>query len=182
MRFHPLALFVVALLVAPPVAGQQPPIPPPPPDSARDSAHTESLPALPPPPTPEQTRYLDGLRSVGRGVSQLKGGLERLARAQSEHDTLRIRQAAQRLAGLCGAARTFMTHGRGGMNPAAYEDPARQPARKLVFQVDSLSLVVKECGLTAAKAPGPVATGLLTRIRAYEGALAAFRSATGLSR
>ena len=34
--------------------------------------------------------------------------------------------------------------------------------------------------MTAGKSPGPVAAGLLTRIRAYEAALAAFRTAITL--
>jgi hypothetical protein len=66
------------------------------------------------------------------------------------------------------------------MEPAAYEAPTRRPARDLVFQLDSLSLLAKECQLTAGRSPVPVAAGLITRVRAYEAALAAFRTAIGL--
>jgi hypothetical protein len=113
-------------------------------------------------------------------VAQIKDGMSRLSRVQAGHDTTQIRQAARRLGGLCSAARGFLTSGRGRMEPAVYEVPVRRPARDLVFQVDSLSLMAKECQLTAGKTPGPVAAGLLTRIRAYEAALAAFRTAIGL--
>ncbi|HSD31064.1 MAG TPA: hypothetical protein VLB49_04080, partial [Gemmatimonadales bacterium] len=114
------------------------------------------------------------------GVAQIKDGMSRLSRVQAGRDTTQIRQAARRLGGLCSAARGFLTSGRGRMEPAVYEAPVRRPARDLVLQVDSLSLMAKECQLTAGKSPGPVAAGLLTRIRAYEAALATFRTAIGL--
>ena len=66
------------------------------------------------------------------------------------------------------------------MEPAAYEPPTRKPARDLVLQLDSLSLIAKECQLTAGKSPAPVTAGLLSRLRAYEAAFAAFRTAIGL--
>jgi hypothetical protein len=113
-------------------------------------------------------------------VAQIKNGIDRLTRAQAGHDTLQIRQAASRLGGLCSAARGFLVSGRGGMQPTAYEAPTLQPARDLTLQLDSLSLIAKECQLTAGKAPGPVTAGLLARLRTYDEALAAFRTAIGL--
>lgn len=166
------AILVAGAFLAPPVSGQQPTPP------------AESLPATAPPPaptpSPEQERYLQGLRTAGRGVAQIKDGINRLARVRTRHDTARIRQAAHRLGGLCSAARGFLTSGRGRMNPAAYEAPVRRPARDLVLQLDSLSLIAKECQLTAGKSPDPVSAGLLIRVRVYEAALAAFRTAIGL--
>ncbi|HEY6110605.1 MAG TPA: hypothetical protein VIV56_17005 [Gemmatimonadales bacterium] len=170
MRRWVTALIVTAVILAPPLSGQDPTPPPP-----------ESVPAAAPiPPSPGQERYLQGLRTAGRGVAQLKDGMSRLSRVQAGRDTTQVRQAARRLGGLCSAARGFLASGRGRMEPAAYEAPVRRPARDLVLQVDSLSLMAKECQLTAGKSPGPVAAGLLTRIRAYEAALATFRTAIGL--
>jgi hypothetical protein len=113
-------------------------------------------------------------------VAQIKSGIDRIGRAQAGHDTVQVRQAGRRLGGLCTAARGFLVSGRSAMEPAAYEAPTRRPARDLTLQLDSLSLITKECQLTAGKSPAPVAAGLLTRLRAYEAALAAFRTAIGL--
>lgn len=172
MRRWVTALIVTGVILALPLSGQEPT--PPPPESVA------TAPPAPIPPTPGQERYLQGLRTAGRGVAQIKNGMSRLSRVQSGRDTTQIRQAARRLGGLCSAARGFLTSGRGRMEPSVYEAPVRRPARDLVLQVDSLSLMTKECQLTAGKSPGPVAAGLLTRIRAYEAALAAFRTAIGL--
>lgn len=176
MRLWVTALLVGEVILALPLSGQEPTPPPP-----------ESVPAATPPPAPApvlpspgQERYLQGLRTAGRGVAQIKDGMSRLSRVQAGRDTTQIRQAARRLGGLCSAARGFLTSGRGRMEPAVYEAPVRRPARDLVRQVDSLSLMAKECQLTAGRSPGPVAARLLTRVRAYEGALAAFRTAIGL--
>jgi hypothetical protein len=113
-------------------------------------------------------------------VAQIKSGIDRLGRAQGGHDTLQVRQAGRRLGGLCTAARGFLVSGRGAMEPMAYETPTRRPARDLALQLDSLSIITKECQLTAGKTPMPVAAGLVARLRAYEAALAAFRTAIGL--
>jgi hypothetical protein len=171
MRRWVAALLGAGVILVPPLSGQEPTPPPP-----------ESVPAAtaPAPPSPGQERYLQGLRTAGRGVAQIKDGMNRLTRIQAGHDTTQIRQAAHRLGGLCSAARGFLTSGRGRMEPGVYEAPVRRPARDLVLQVDSLSLIAKECQLTAGKSPGPVAAGLLIRVRAYEAALATFRTAIGL--
>ena len=65
--------------------------------------------ADPGPPTLEQIRYLEGLRSVSRGVAQLRDGIDRVARTQQTGDTLRQKQAGRRLGGLCTTARSFMS-------------------------------------------------------------------------
>jgi hypothetical protein len=173
MRFRVPAALLTGVVLSAPLLGQQPPPPP------ADSTVAESTPA-PPPPSPAQTRYLQGLRTAGRGVAQIKDGINRLVRAQTGRDTLQVHQAARRLGGLCSAARGFLVSGRGAMEPTAYGPPTRKPARDLVLQVDSLSLIAKECQLTAGKSPAPVAAGLLARLRAYEAALATFRTAIGL--
>lgn len=170
----PAVVFAIALRAAT-LPGQEPPPPPPPAESTPPPPAPE-----PPPPTPAQTRYLQGLRTAGRGVAQIKAGIDRLVRARAGHDTLQVRQAGRRLGGLCSAARGFLVSGRGGMDPAAYEAPTRGPARDLALQIDSLSLLAKECQLTAGKSPAPVATGLQARLRAYDAAVAAFRTAIGL--
>lgn len=174
MRRWITAFVVAGVLLAPPLSGQEPTPPPP------ESGSAATPPPPPVPPNPGQERYLQGLRTAGRGVAQIKDGMSRLSRVQAGRDTAQIRQAARRLGGLCSAARGFLTSGRGRMEPSVYEAPVRKPARDLVFQVDSLSLIAKECQLTAGKSPSPVAAGLLMRMRAYEASLAAFRTSIGL--
>jgi hypothetical protein len=148
------------------------------PASPADSS--QAAPPSPPPPTPEQQRYLQGLRTAGRGVAQVKDGVDRVTRSQSSKDTLYKSRSAKRLAGLCGAARGFLVSGRGQMEPTAYQAPTRKPARDLAVQVDSLVLAVKGCQQTAAKQPEAVSVELVGRLRAYEAALATFRTAIGL--
>jgi hypothetical protein len=165
-----LPLLLGALATAPTVA-QQPPL-------LGDSAQV--APPQPAPSTPAQDRYIQGLRTVGRGVAQLKDGLNRLARMQNGHDTLQVRTAGKRLGGLCGAARGFIVSGRAQMEPTAYDPPSRKPARDLAIRLDSLAAYTPTCQRSAGKTPAPVATELSGRIRAYETALVAFRSAIGL--
>jgi len=136
----------------------------PPPDSA------------PRPPTLEQIRYTEGLRSVARGVAQLRDGIDRVARTQQLRDTVRQKQAGRRLGGLCTTARSFMSGGRPKMVPSAYADSMRIIARQLTQRVDSILKFLPTCETTAGKKPGPVAADLLNRMRAYETALAAFRA------
>lgn len=129
-----------------------------------------------PPPTLEQVRYLEGLRSVGRGAAQLRDGINRVARTQQSRDTLRQRQAGRRLGGLCSTARSFMSRGRPRMQATAYADSMRVAARQLVVRIDSVLKFLPTCETTAGKKPAPVAADLLNRMRAYETALAAFRA------
>ena len=166
-----LAMLVSALAVAP--AGAQQPAP-----VDTDTAHV-ALPS-PPPPTPEQQKYMDGLRTAGRGLAQIKDGLGRLARTQSAHDTLQVRLAGKRLGGLCAAARGFITSGRAQLEPSVYQPPIRSAAKDLAVRLDSLSVYTMTCQRSAGKTPTPVAAELVGRIRAYETALAAFRTAIGL--
>jgi hypothetical protein len=165
-----LPLLLGALVTAPPTTQQTPPL--------GDSVHVASAP--PALPTPAQDRYVQGLRTAGRGVAQIKDGLNRLARTQSARDTLKMRTAGKRLGGLCGAARGFIANGRAQMEPNAYEPPNRKPARDLALRLDSLAAYAPTCQRSAGKTPEPVAAELLKRIRAYETALVAFRSAVGL--
>ena len=170
MRYLATLSLLVGTFPAP-MPGQQPVTTP------DDSAHAASQPALP---TPEQQRFLDGLRTAGRGVAQIKDGLSRLGRAQHGGDTLQIRQAGRRLGGLCVAAGGFIVSGRAEMEPNAYEPPTRNAARGLTLQLDSLSASSVTCQRSAGKTPTPIATELLGRMRAYEAALATFRTAIGL--
>jgi hypothetical protein len=171
-----MRLLIVGSLLALSLSGSplQAQEPAPPTDSSEPAT------PLPPPPTPEQQHYLQGLRTAGRGVAQVKDGVDRVTRSQSSKDTLYQTRSARRLAGLCGAARGFLQSGRGQMQPTAYQSPTRQPARELALQVDSLVLAVKECQQTAGKRPQQVSAVLVGRLRAYETALAAFRTAIGL--
>ena len=136
--------------------------------------------STPPPPTPAQTQYLDGLRTAARGVAQLRSGVERVLRLAGRPDTAQRRQAASRLAGMCGASRGFMTSGRAKMQPTAYEDSTRIKARRLAVRVDSLIRFIPSCETRARRAPDQTATELLARLRDYEAALRDFRVAIGL--
>lgn len=149
-------------------------------DSATDTVTSETVPSTPPPPTPAQERYLQGLRTAGRGVAQMKDGIGRLVRARSRGDTALVRRAGRRLAGLCGAARGFIVSGRSRMAYRVYEAPVRRPARSVALRLDSLAAYARTCQREAGKTPQATSAGLLTRLRAYEAALADFRTAIGL--
>ena len=130
----------------------------------------------PAPPSLEQIRYLEGLRSVARGAAQLRDGIDRVARTQQTRDTVRQKQAGRRLGGLCATARSFMSSGRPRMQATAYADSMRIVARQLVVRIDSVLKFLPTCETTAGKKPASVAADLLNRMRAYETALAAFRA------
>ncbi len=136
----------------------------------------------PVPPTLEQVRYLEGLRSVARGAAQLRDGIDRVARTQQTRDTVRQRQAGRRLGGLCTTARSFMSSGRPRMQATAYADSMRIVARQLVVRIDSVLKFLPTCETTAGKKPASVAADLLNRMRPYETALAAFRAGLAASR
>jgi len=136
--------------------------------------------ATPPAPNPAQQRYLQGLRTAGRGVAQIKTGIDRLNRARGARDSSQVKVAAKRLTGYCSAARSFIASGRGQMDPVAYDPPTRKPARDLMVQLDSLSLSAKDCQSAKGLAPQLLSAGLVTRLRAYDAALADFRTAIGL--
>src|SRR5881409_1743606 len=167
----------VLCCVAATVAGAQQPTPPPSPPPP-DSARAESALAPPPAPTPEQKRFLDGLRTATRGIAQLKDGLNRVTRTQSKSDSVSQRRAGRLLAGLCGSARAFMGRGRPYMKPAVYEDSTRLKARRLTTQMDSLISYTTSCEQTATAVP--VATELTKRLKSYDAVLREFRLAVGL--
>ena len=145
----------------PPVVAPAPvPVPPPPP---------------PPTPTIEQTRYMEGLKTATRGIAQVRDGLNRVVRTQSS-DSLTRARAAKRLGGLCGSGRSFIVSGRPKMQPAAYADSVRILAKQLTVRLDSLSTVMTTCEKTAARDPTVSAT-LTARLKSYDDALLAFRTA-----
>ena len=164
MRGFSLLLWLVASTVA-----AQEPLP-----GIAEPTRAEST----PPPTREQLRYMEGLRSAGRGVAQLKDAVNRVN--SSKRDAQRLKQAARRLSGLCGTARGFMAAGRAKMQPTAYQDPTRLKARRLSLQVDSLIRATPTCESSAARQPDSTAASLLTRIKAYDTALKDFRAAMAL--
>src|SRR2546422_10998075 len=97
-------LALLFCVIAGSAAAQQPA--PPLPESAR----AESVP-LYAAPTPAQSRYMQGLRTAGRGIAQLKDGVNRVT--MSGRDSLRLRQAGRRLCRLGCAARGSMVTGPG---------------------------------------------------------------------
>jgi len=130
----------------------------------------------PTPPTLDQVRYTQGLRTVARGVAQLRDGVDRVMRTQQGRDTVRQRQAGRRLGGLCATARSFISSGRPRMLPTAYTDSMRIVAQKLVVRIDSLRKALPTCETTAGKTPGAVAADLTKRLQAYDQALLAYRA------
>jgi hypothetical protein len=172
------ALMLLVCLTSPlrPAGAQDTTKGPPPP---RDSLHPDSIPT-PPPPTPAQEHYMDGLRTAARGIAQLKDGIDRVLRAQNVGDTLRQRQAGRRLGGLCSAARGFLVNGRVKMQPTAYDPPTRTVARQLALQIDSLIAYAPTCERTATRTPGPVAARVTDLIRRYDAAVLSWRTAVGL--
>jgi len=143
----------------------------------QDSTAAPPRDTAPQPPTIEQVRYLEGLRSVARGAAQLRDGIDRVSRTQQTRDTVRQKQAGRRLGGLCTTARSFMASGRPRMQATAYSDSMRIVARQLTARVDSVLKFLPTCETTAGKKPASVAADLLNRMRAYETALATFRTA-----
>lgn len=149
--------------VAVPVpAPAPPPVPPPP--------------APPPGPSIEQVRYMEGLKTATRGITQIRDGLNRVVRTQSADSVTRV-SAAKRLGGLCGSGRSFIASGRPKMQPTAYTDSLRILAKQLTTRLDSLSNALPTCEKTAGRDPATVSTTLTTRLKAYDEALLAFRNA-----
>src|SRR6184192_4721337 len=165
----------VLLCVAATSLGAQQPEPPP--DSTR--AVTESMPTTPPPPTPEQKRFLAGLRTATRGIAQLKDGMSRVTRAGTR-DSVAQRRAGRLLAGLCGSSRGFLKRGRPQMTPTVYEDSVQLKAKRLVTQVDSLIKYTTTCEDSATVAAGATVLALGKRMKSYDAALRDFRVAIGL--
>jgi len=147
-----------------------------------DSTRAESTPPplTPPlPPSPEQKRFLDGLKTATRGIAQLKDGLGRVTRAGGR-DAAAQRRAGRMLSGLCGSSRAFMKRGRPQMSPTVYEDSVQLKAKRLVTQVDSLIKYTTTCEDSAVVTPGPTVLGLGKRMKSYDTALRDFRLAIGL--
>ena len=147
-------LAVLLCFTAIPLAAQTPPL--------ADSARAESTPP-PLPPSPEQKRFLDGLKTATRGIAQLKDGLGRVTRAGGR-DSAAQRRAGRFLAGLCGSSRGFLRRGRPQMSPTVYEDSVQLKAKRLVTQVDSLIKYTTTCEQNAAAAPDVTAVELGKRI------------------
>jgi len=150
-----------------------------PPDSARAAAESVPPPTPPPPPTPEQKRFLAGLRTATRGIAQLKDAMSRVTRAGTR-DSVQQRRAGRLLAGLCGSSRGFIKRGRPQMNPTVYEDTVQLKAKRLVTQVDSLIKFTTTCEDSAAATPNSTVVGLGKRMKSYDAALRDFRLAIGL--
>jgi hypothetical protein len=163
---------VVLCFAAVSLAGQTPP--------PTDSTHRDTTQPQPPPlpPSPEQKRFLDGLRTATRGMAQLKDGMNRLTRAG--RDSAGARRAGRFLAGVCGSGRAFFKRGRPQMTVTVYEDSVRVKARRLVTQLDSLIAYTTTCEQRGVAAPDVTATELGKRMKTYDAALRDFRLAIGL--
>jgi len=134
------------------------------------------VPAPAPAPTIEQIRYMEGLKTATRGVAQVRDGVNRVVRTQ-QADSVTRRNAARRLGGLCGTGRSFIVSGRPKMQATAYADSMRVLAKQLTTRLDSLTSALTGCEKTARRDPSTVATTLTTRLKSYDDALLAFRTA-----
>jgi hypothetical protein len=170
-----LAGIVMVITTAAASAMVQDTTPPPPVVAAPAPAPVPPAPVSPPAPTIEQIRYMEGLKTATRGVTQLRDGLSRVARTQAS-DSLTKRRATRRLGGLCGAARSFIVSGRPKMQATAYVDSMQILAKQLTTRLDTLSRVLPICEKTVARDPTVVNT-LTTRLKIYDDALLAFRTA-----
>ena len=144
-------------------------------DTSATATHKDTTPPSPPP-TIEQIRYMEGLRTATRGVAQIRDGVNRVVRTQ-QSDSLTRRRAARRLGGLCGTARSFIGSGRPRMQATAYSDSLRILAKQLTTRLDSLTAALPTCEKTAGRDPSAAATSLTTRLKNYDDALLAFRTA-----
>jgi len=170
MRRTVVLLTVVGALGAVPLVAQDSTPKPP------DSTHVDST---PPPPTPEQEQWMQGLRTAARGIGQIKSGIERVQRAQGG-DPARLRDAGRLLAGYCGTARGFMRNGIARMSNTAYEGDHRPIAHQVVVQIDSVIRESVTCEQQASHDPGTSVDRLANVLKSYEAAIAAWRAMVGL--
>jgi len=141
------------------------------------AAHKDTTPPAAPAPTIEQLRYMDGLKTVTRGVAQIRNGVDRVERTRQSSDSVTRRRAARRLGGLCGTARSFIASGRPRMQPSAYADSLKILAKQLTVRLDSLTSALPVCERTAGHDPATVTATLTARLKNYDDALLAFRTA-----
>lgn len=169
-RILVLTMVTATLGIVPLAAQDSTPKPP-------DSTHVDSVP-VPPPPTPEQTKWMQGLRTAARGIGQIKSGIERVQRAHSPTD---LHSAGKLLAGWCGTGRGFMRSGIAKMPSSAYPAPDdRKIARQVVIQIDSVIKESTSCESAAMKDPKAAVDRLTAILVGYEGAIAAWRAMVGL--
>lgn len=170
MRRIAWLLGVTGVLAIVPLAAQDSTPKPP------DSTHADSA---PPPPTPEQERWMQGLRTAARGIGQLKSGIERVQRAAGSKTQLQ--RAGKLLAGYCGTGRGFMRSGVAHMNSTAYpEGDNRKIARQVVIQIDSVIRQSLACEERGRLDPSGTVDLLVPVIRSYEAAVVAWRGMIGL--
>jgi len=171
MRRLVVLLSVAGVCAAAPLAAQDStPAPKP-----VDSTHTDST---PPPPTPEQQKWMQGLRTAARGIGQIKSGIENVQRAGTS--AVQLKHAGKLLAGFCGTGRGFMRAGVAKMPSAAYEGDNRKIARQVVIQIDSVARETNTCEAQAARDPKTSVEHLLPFLQSYEAAIAAWRNMVGL--
>lgn len=141
-----------------------------------DSTHADSV----PPPTPEQQRWMQGLRTAARGIGQIKSGIERVQRAPA-NSASQLQRAGKLLAGYCGTGRGFMRTGVTKMSANAYpEGDNRKIAKQVVVQIDSVIKESTTCEQQAARDPKTAVERLTTMLHGYETAIAAWRAMVGL--
>ena len=159
-----------ALAALPLVAQDTTPAPKPP-----DSTHHDSV----PPPTAEQLKWMDGLRTAARGIGQIKSGIENVQRAGTNPSQLK--RAGKLLAGFCGTGRGFMHTGVARMSSTAYPvGDNRKIAKQVVIQIDSVARETTTCEQTAARDPKTSVEHLTLLLQSYEVSIGAWRAMVGL--
>ena len=171
MRRLVVLLSVTGSLVAAPLVAQDTtPAPKPP-----DSTHIDSV----PPPTADQLKWMEGLRTAARGIGQLKSGIENVQRAETS--PTQLKRAGKLLAGFCGTGRGFMHTGVARMSATAYPPgDNRKIAQQVVIQIDSVAKETTNCERTAAKDPKTSVQHLTPLLMSYEASIAAWRAMVGL--
>ncbi|HEX4632788.1 MAG TPA: hypothetical protein VH163_03085 [Gemmatimonadales bacterium] len=171
MRRLVVLLSVAGALATAPLAAQDST----PASKPADSTHADST---PPPPTADQQKWMQGLRTAARGIGQIKSGIENVQRAGTS--ATQLKRAGKLLAGFCGTGRGFLRTGVAKMPSAAYEGDNKKIARQVIIQIDSIARETNTCEVQAARDPKTSVEHLMPFLQSYEAAVGAWRAMVGL--
>jgi hypothetical protein len=115
---------------------------------------------------------MEGLKTVTRGGAAIRDGVNRVTRAQqATGDATQCGPPP----GFCGTARSFIVPAGPRCNRRYTQIHAL--AKQLTTRLDSLTVTLPSCEKTAGHDPATVSASLTTRLKNYDDALLAFRTA-----